>query len=158
MPGGPGLTLNRAVSGVGTVRQGASSDGQTTLRRAEEKGWLVPEGRSWGDREPMRVYRREDLPKLRVKMVEAGFRFRDDGDSMTTRQVAEVIGVAENTLRRMERKEFIPAPERDTANRRKWRRSDLPKLKRALVKYRDRTRTCSASGIGPCSGSSRRGC
>lgn len=129
-------TLN--ADGYLTVGQAAAElgIGETTLRRAEEKGWVTPERRPWGDRQPMRVYRRDDLPGLRAKMMEACFRFKDDEDVMTTRQVADELGVSENTLRRMERKGAVAAPERDTGNRRKWKRSDLPKLKRALVRYR----------------------
>ena len=68
-------------------------------------------------------------------MVEAGFRFRDDEGVLTTKEMADALGVADSTLRRMEKQGVIDAPERDTANRRKWMKADIPKLKRRLAKY-----------------------
>ena len=84
----------------------------------------------------MRVYAKVDLPDLRDQMVEAGFRFKDDEGVLTTKEMADALGVSETHLRHLERKGVIPAPERDTANRRKWMKADVPKLKRALGRYR----------------------
>ena len=81
----------------------------------------------------MRVYWRDDLPKVRVKLEEAGFRFKDDEDVMMTRQVADEFGVCESTLRRMERKGTVATPERDTANRRKWKQADIRRLRTRLA-------------------------
>lgn len=50
-------------------------------------------------------------------MVEAGFRFQGD-ETFTTTQVAEMLGIAQSTLRRWERFGRIPTAERDSAGRR----------------------------------------
>ena len=84
----------------------------------------------------MRVYAEGDLQKLREQMVEAGFRFRDDVGVMTTKEMADALGVSETHLRHLQRQGLVPSPERDTANRRKWLKADLPKFKTALVQYR----------------------
>lgn len=89
--------------------------GESTLRRAEAKGWVEPTWRSWGNRQPMRVYLEADIPVLREKLVEAGFR---DDETYTTAHVAEMIGVAQSTLRRWERLGRIPKVARDSAGRR----------------------------------------
>jgi len=67
----------RNAEGLLTISQAAAEIGcsQTTMRRAEQRGWVTPERRAWGNRQPMRLYRRQDLPTVRAKMVEAGFRF-----------------------------------------------------------------------------------
>jgi len=68
------------ADGYLTVAQAAKElgIGTNTLRRAEDKGWVTPEWRRWGGRQPMRVYRRTDVVRIREKMREAGFRFKDD--------------------------------------------------------------------------------
>lgn len=65
------------AEGLLTVSQAAAEIGvsENTLRRAEHKGWVTPERRPWGNRQPMRLYRRDDLPGLRERLAEAGFRF-----------------------------------------------------------------------------------
>lgn len=117
-------SLNR--EGYLTVSQAAQRLGisENTLRRAEAKGWVVPTWRSWGDRQPMRVYAEADLARIRVKMVDAGFRFKDD-ETFTTYQVAEQLGVAQSTLRRWERIGRIPKVARDSAGRRVYRAEDV---------------------------------
>lgn len=114
------------VDGFLTVSQAAKElgIGETTLRRCEERGWIEAERRAWGNRQPMRVFKKADLPKLREKLVENGFRFADD-EYLTTAQVAAEVGVAESTLRRWEKLGLIPAPERDSAGRRKWTREHV---------------------------------
>ncbi len=49
--------------------------GETTLRRYEKRGVIMPEYREWGKRWPMRVYGKEDLGKLKKAMEKAGFRY-----------------------------------------------------------------------------------
>ncbi len=93
------------------------------------------------------------MPKLRGLMVEAGFRFRDDGGVLTTAEMAERLGISETHLRWLERKGVVPPPKRDTVNRRKWLKADLPKLRRLLAKFArgagSRTRSGRAKrGIG----------
>ena len=43
---------------------------ENTLRRAEKKGRITPERRPWGNRQPMRLYRKDDLPGLRKRLGE----------------------------------------------------------------------------------------
>ena len=51
------LTVSEAARELGI--------GETTLRRAEERGLVRPERRSWGGRAPMRLYPRAGLEGLR---------------------------------------------------------------------------------------------
>ena len=122
-----------------TVAQAAEELGisENTLRRAEDKGWVEPERREWGGRESMRVYRTEDVPGLRAKLSEAGFRFRHDEDEMTTRDAAAALGVSETTLRKWERDGFVPAVSRDTCNRRLYRPVDIEAFREALAGAED---------------------
>jgi len=126
------------ADGFVTVAQAAKELGvsENTMRRAEGHGWIAPGWRTWGERRPMRVYAKPDLPALRDQMVEAGFRFKDEKGLMTTGEMAKALGVSETQLRHLERKGVVPSPERDTANRRKWLKRDIPKLKRRLAKHR----------------------
>ena len=84
----------------------------------------------------MRVYGKADLPDLRGRMVEAGFRFKDEKGLLTTKQMAAALGVAESHLRWLEKKGVVRPPERDTANRRKWLKRDIAKFKRQLAEHR----------------------
>lgn len=118
------LTVSQAAGELGI--------GENTLRRAEERGWVEPEWESWGKREAMRVYRRDDLPALRQKLAEAGFRFRDDETAMATGDAAAALGVSETTLRKWERDGRIPAVPRDTGNRRIYRSADVEAIQEAL--------------------------
>jgi len=111
------LTVAQAAEALGTS--------ETALRDAEDRGWAQPRRREWGNRQPMRVYRASDLPDVRRRMERAGFRFGDDEDVLTTREMAGVIGVSQTTLRYWERHGAIPAPRRDSAGRRMWRRSEV---------------------------------
>jgi type I restriction enzyme, S subunit len=106
--------------------------GVTTLRRAESNGMVQPEYRQWGNRHPMRVYKREDLPKLKEQMKEAGFRFRDDESVLTTREMAEALGISMSYLYYLERKGRIPSPPRDHAGKRMWKRRAVRKFKKLL--------------------------
>ena len=63
------------------------------------------------------------MPVMRERMAEAGFRFKDD-ETHTTAQVAEMLGVAQSTLRRWERVGKIPKVQRDSAGRRVYRQED----------------------------------
>ncbi len=130
------------ADGYLTVGQAAVELGvsENTLRRAEEKGRVTPERRPWGGREPMRVYRRDDLPVLRKRLDDAGFRFRDDAVAMITLQVADELGVAENTIRKWERDGRIPVVRRDTCNRRIYRAEDVAAIREALAGAEDRDR------------------
>jgi len=40
----------------------------------------------------MRVYKKADLPELKRRIKEAGFRFKDDTSILTTREMAEALG------------------------------------------------------------------
>ena len=80
----------------------------------------------------MRVYSKSDIPTLKTLMVEAGFRFKGEPGVMTTKEMAEVIGVSETHLRWLEKKGVEPNADRDHANRRKWRKKDVRKLKSRL--------------------------
>jgi DNA-binding transcriptional MerR regulator len=124
------------AEGFLTVAQAASELGvsENTLRRAEGHGWISPEWREWGNRRPMRIYAKADIPKLREQMVNAGFRFKDEKGVMTTREMAKLLSVAESTLRRAERLGRIPTQSRDTNGKRKWKRGDVRKLKRLLAR------------------------
>jgi len=51
------------------------------------------------------------------------------------RKMASALGVSETHLRHLQRQGVVPAPERDTANRRKWMQGDLPKLKKLVAKH-----------------------
>lgn len=128
------------ATGLLTVSQAAAEIGvsENTLRRAEGKGWVTPERRPWGNRQPMRLYRKDDLPRLRGRLAEAGFRFKDEDGTMTTAEMAEALGISETHLRHLERRGVIPAPDRDTANRRRWLRADVAVLRTLLKKYRTR--------------------
>ena len=128
------------AEGLLTVSQAAAEIGvsENTLRRAEQKGWVTPERRSWGNRQPMRLYRKDDLPGLRGRMAEAGFRFKDEGGTMTTAEMANALGISETHLRHLERRGVLPVAARDTANRRRWLSADVAALQTILKK--DRTR------------------
>ena len=92
------------------------------------KGWVTPERLKWGNRQPMRLYRKEDLPGLRATLRANGFRFADE-ETFTTADVAKLLGVSENTVRRREREGQIPKTQRDTNGRRLYRREDLAGLR-----------------------------
>lgn len=117
-------TMN--AGGLLTVSQAASEVGvsENTLRRAESKGWVTPERRTWGDRPPMRLYRKDDLPGLRETLRENGFRFSDE-ETFTTADVAKMLGVSENTVRRWEREGKLPTVQRDTNGRRLYRKDEV---------------------------------
>jgi len=51
------------------------------------------------------------------------------------RKMASALGVSETHLRRLQRHGVVPAPERDTANRRQWMKADVAKLKKLLAKH-----------------------
>ena len=129
---------NLNAEGFVTVAQAAAALGvsENTLRRAEGHGWITPQWRTWGERQPMRIYTKADLPKVRAAMVEAGFRFRDDEGVLTTAEMAAALGISETHLRHLQREGIIPSPARDTANRRKWRTADLPTLREVLASRR----------------------
>lgn len=125
------MNMTAFVEGVNaegflTVAQAASSLGvsETTLRRIEERGLIQPERRKWGKRYPMRLYKREDLPKLKLTLDGLGFRFEADA-TMTTAEVAERLGVDETTLRTWERLGKIPVAKRDTCGRRVYAEIDV---------------------------------
>jgi site-specific DNA recombinase len=117
------------TEGLLTVAQAAAEVGVSTntMRRAESKGWVTPERRKWGDRQPMRLYRRTDLPRLRQSLIQNGFRFADE-ETFTTADVAEKLGVSENTVRRWERDGKLPTVQRDTNGRRLYRREDMERI------------------------------
>ena len=106
--------------------------GATTLRRAESNGMVQPDYRQWGNRHPMRVYRKDDLPKLREQMKEAGFRFRDDKSVLTSTEMAQAIGISVSYLYYLEKKGRVPSPPRDSAGNRIWSRRDVARLKKKL--------------------------
>ena len=106
--------------------------GETTLRRAEERGWIKPERRAWGGRQPMRVYRKDELPALRERMKATGFRFKDDDSLMTTKKMANALGIPESRLRYMERTGKVPKQDRASNGTRMWQRGDVGMLKRKL--------------------------
>jgi len=106
--------------------------GATTLRRAEAKGWITPEYKTWGNRHPMRVYRREDIPKLRESMKEAGFKFPKDRSTMTSTEMAKALGISVSYLYYLERRGKVPSPPRDHAGKRMWAKKDVRKLRRRL--------------------------
>ena len=118
------------AEGLVTVSQAAKElgVGETTLRRAEERGWIKPGRRSWGGRQPMRVYRRDDLPGLREKMKSEGFRFEDDDSVMTTKEMAAALGIPESRLRHMERTGKLPRQKRGSGGKRMWQRKDVGRL------------------------------
>ncbi len=117
-----------------TVAQAANKIGvsENTMRRAEHRGWIEPEYREWGKRYPMRVYKKKDLPHLKQSLVDAGFRFKNDLDLMTTPEIAKATGVSESRLLWLENKGIIPAPPRDTNGNRIWKKSELKKLKEMI--------------------------
>ena len=119
-----------------TVSQAAKELGvsENTLRRAEGHGWITPAWREWGNRKPMRVYERKHLPGLRAQMVEAGFRFKNDKSILTTKEMAEALGISESYLRHLERKGKVPSPKRDTNGKRMWRKRDVGRFKKKLAK------------------------
>lgn len=84
------------AKGLLTVSQAAAEVGvsENTLRRAEAKGWITPERSKWGNRQPMRLYRKEDLPSIRQQLVDAGFRFRDEAGVMNTDEMAAALGIS----------------------------------------------------------------
>ncbi len=129
-----------------TVGQAAKELGvsENTMRRAESKGWISPEWREWGSRKPMRVYRKADLPKLKEQMQEAGFRFKSDKSILTTREMAEAIGISESYLRYLEKKGKIPAPKRDTNGKRMWRKRDVRRLKKKVGNRLTKAKTGSS--------------
>ena len=130
------------AEGYLTVSQAARELGvsENTMRRAEGYGWVTPERRPWGNRQPMRVYRKDDLPGLRNQMVEAGFRFKDDDSILTTREMAVALGISQGYLRHLERKGKVPSPPRDTNGKRMWVRTDIRKLRRRLDRNSERSK------------------
>lgn len=122
------------AAGLLTVSQAAAELGvsENTLRRHAEGLGVEPVWRSWRNREPMRLYRRDDLPCIRSGLAEIGFRFSAD-ESFTTAEVAEKFGVAENTIRKWERDGLIPKAQRDTNGRRIYRQADFDAIEKALA-------------------------
>ena len=122
------------ANGWVTVGQAAREIGvsETTMRRAEDKGWIIPDWQEWGKKKPMRVYKKADLKELKEHLVEIGYRFKSDTDLMTTKEVAKKLNTSETRLRWLESKGKIPAPPRDFAGKRMWRRSELKKLKATI--------------------------
>jgi len=106
--------------------------GATTLRRAEDKGWITPKYKQWGNRHPMRIYKREDMPALKESMKKAGFRFPKDKSVITSSEMANALGISVSYLYYLERKGKVPPPPRDHAGKRMWCRRDIRKLKRIL--------------------------
>ena len=126
------MQVNLRARNCGTEAAKRLGVGENTLRRAEGKGWITPEWRTWGDRQPMRFYQERDLPKVRERMVEAGFGFQGENGMLTTAEMARALGISQTHLRRLERQGVIPSPERDTAGRRKWRKAHVAALRREL--------------------------
>jgi len=126
------------AEGFLTVSQAAKALGvsENTMRRAEGHGWIKPQWRTWGARWPMRIYAKADLSDVREQMVHAGFRFQDDEGILTTAEMAAALGVSETHLRYLERRGVVPAPERDTANMRKWLKANVPNLRKAIASRR----------------------
>lgn len=108
---------------------------ETTLRRYEECGVIKPEYREWGNRYPMRVYRSTDLPIIKEGLINSGFRFKTDEKTMSTQEMAEILGVSASTLRKLERDGAIKSQDRNKAGRRIWQRSEIDNLKKAMKKH-----------------------
>jgi len=110
-----------------TVAQAAAELGvsENTLRRAQEKGWVSPERKRWGDHPPMRVYKKDSIPAVREKMKAAGFRFPSEESFLSTKEMAKLVGVSESTLRYWVKHEAIPTPKRDSAGRFLWEPSGI---------------------------------
>lgn len=124
--------MNR--DGYLTVAQAAEELGisQNILRRAEKKGWIKLGWRTWGDRQPMRVYRQADLPAVKTKMKAAGFTFKGDSEWIGSGEMAKLLGISETALRWREKHGKMPKAERDHAGPRRWRRPQ-PETNRASV-------------------------
>jgi hypothetical protein len=84
----------------------------------------------------MRVYAKTDLPSDQEQTVEAGFRFKDATSVMTTGEMAEALGISETHLRWLEKKGVVPSPERDTAGKRMWMKSEMETFRRVFAKCR----------------------
>ena len=80
----------------------------------------------------MRVYAEADIPRLRERLVGAGFRFKTN-ETFTTAQVAEMLGVAQSTLRRWERIGKIPKAEKISAGRKVFRARDGGRIRSVLL-------------------------
>ena len=63
-------------------------------------------------------------------MKAEGFRFQDDEDVLTTKEMAEKLGIPESRLRHMERSGRIPTQKRASNETRMWRRGsdEVPNL------------------------------
>lgn len=122
------------ADGLLTVSQAAQEIGasENTLRRHYEDLGVEPVWRSWGDREPMRLYRHDHLLRVRKGLADLGFRF-DDEVTYTTADVAVRLGVGESTVRKWEKEGRIPRARRDTCRRRMYTHADIEAIEVALA-------------------------
>ncbi len=137
------------AEGLLTVSQAANEVrcSANTLRRAEAKGWISPQRRSWGDRRPMRLYRKADLPDLLEALRGNGFRFADE-ETLTTADVALRLGVTESTVRKWERDGKIPVAQRDTNGRRLYTDAEREAIRFGLAEVEHRDQEVSdAEGV-----------
>lgn len=135
------------AEGLLTVSQAARDldVGETTLRRLEERGVIHPERRQWGDRLPMRCYRRDELPQLREALASAGFRIKADSTLGTT-DLAAALGVAENTVRKWEGEGKIPVARRDTRGCRVYLAQDVERIQAHLAGLPERDAAALVAG------------
>jgi DNA-binding transcriptional MerR regulator len=64
--------------------------------------------------------------------------FPSDRSILTTKEMAQAIGISQSYLRYLERKGKVPSPPRDTNGKRMWKKKDVGKVKRKLEKLRSK--------------------